>query len=93
MLNTAKDSSLNTTLSQQDLFVRSAKNRTATVAVNIRRGDFADSGRPLIWDEIYARLLEEIRPAIERTGQTPEVHLFSEDYGSATVQLLPILLI
>lgn len=55
---------------------------TTTIVVHIRRGDYLEAGRKVLWDETYMALIEKLRAIVERTGKTPQVHIFSEDYGS-----------
>jgi len=80
VLNAVNHPSLNATLTQQDLFSKNKSDRTTTIAVNIRRGDVTNYKRA-IWDEVYVKVLQQLRSAVERNGKIPEVHLFSEDYG------------
>jgi len=73
----------NTTLARQDLFEPSHTDNPnrVTVAINIRRGDFLHWSRGLMLDQYYVILLRQLRSILTQMGKSPEVHLFSEDYG------------
>lgn len=63
-----------------NLFEKSSENVT-TIAIHVRRGDYAAWGRTLIPDESCVVLLRRLRSILTKAGKVPEVHLFSEDYG------------
>jgi hypothetical protein len=71
----------NKTLAEEDLFETTDDPNVVTVAINIRRGDFNDWGRNLVPDETYVVMLRQLRSILEKAGKSPEVHLFSENYG------------
>jgi hypothetical protein len=72
----------NKTLVEEELFETTDDPNVVTVAINIRRGDFIDWGRfNLVPDQIYVIMLRQLRSILEKAGKSPEVHLFSEDYG------------
>ena len=71
----------NATLAGEDLFRNTHGPEVTTVAVNIRRGDFQEWGRPLIYDETYVVLIKKLRSILQKAGRIPVVHLFSENYG------------
>jgi len=69
----------------QNLFENKTKN-VVTIAMHIRRGDYSSWGRTLIPDEPCVVLLRRLRHIFEAAGKTPQVHLFSEDYGVVHVK-------
>jgi len=77
----------NRTLAEEELFEKSDDPNVVTLAVNIRRGDFFDWGRQLVPDQVYVVMLRQLRSILKKAGKSPEVHLFSEDYGLINEEL------
>ena len=59
-------------------------NDTAIAAVHVRRGDIRNDNRRDIfkYDKVVIAAITEIRTLVEKRGKKPQVHLFSEDYGT-----------
>ncbi|OEU07987.1 hypothetical protein FRACYDRAFT_250207 [Fragilariopsis cylindrus CCMP1102] len=71
----------NSTLAEEELFESTDDPNVVTVAVHIRRGDFIDWNRKPFLDQFYVALLRRLRSILQKAGKSPEVHVFSEDYG------------
>jgi len=71
----------NSTLAEEELFESTDDPNVVTVAVNIRRGDYIDWNRKPYLDQFYVALLRRLRSILQKAGKSPEVHVFSEDYG------------
>jgi len=72
---------VNTTLAKQNLFEKINDPNIITVAINIRRGDLGEWKKHVVHDQFYVILLRQLRSILVKAGKSPEVHLFSEDYG------------
>ena len=75
----------NATLAKQNLFEMGSDPKIVTVAINIRRGDFGEWQNHVVHDQFYVVLLRQLRSILGKAGKSPEVHLFSEDYGMIDV--------
>ncbi len=78
----------NSTTANENLFTNQNHSHNATnivtIAVHIRRGDITYELRRDIFisDRIWTTAIKEVRKLMEDRGKVPEVHIFSEDYGT-----------
>ena len=78
----------NSTTANENLFTNQNHSHNATnivtIAVHIRRGDITYELRrdKFISDLVCIAAIKEVRKLMEDRGKVPEVHIFSEDYGT-----------
>ena len=80
------NSTVNTTLSGEQFFRNTDDPKMTIVAVHIRRGDLQYWGRNVVFDEFYVVLIQKIRSMLQKAGRTPQVHVFSENYGMIDIK-------